>query len=53
MTICNPDVLSAGLDSGVAISILVVFFALQFPQDGNVSFFFSGHTSYQLVSKSF
>jgi len=29
-------VLSAGLDSGVAISILVVFFALQFPQDGNI-----------------
>jgi OPT family small oligopeptide transporter len=29
-------VLSAGLDSGVAISILVIFFALQFPENGNI-----------------
>jgi len=29
-------VLSAGLDSGVAISIIVIFFTLQFPQNGNI-----------------
>ncbi|KAF8816614.1 small oligopeptide transporter [Phlegmacium glaucopus] len=29
-------VLSAALDSGVAISILIVFFCLQFPQNGNI-----------------
>ncbi|KAF7791994.1 hypothetical protein EIP86_003021 [Pleurotus ostreatoroseus] len=29
-------VLSAALDSGVAISAVVIFFALQFPRDGNV-----------------
>lgn len=36
----NLDVTSAGLDSGVAISILVIFFALQFPKNGSVSIFF-------------
>ncbi|KAH0590028.1 hypothetical protein H2248_000206 [Termitomyces sp. 'cryptogamus'] len=29
-------VLSAALDSGVAISILVIFFALQFPKNGTI-----------------
>jgi len=29
-------ILSAGLDSGVAISIIVIFFALQFPQNGAI-----------------
>jgi len=29
-------VLSAGLDSGVAISIIVIFFCLQFPLDGAI-----------------
>ncbi|CAA7266324.1 unnamed protein product [Cyclocybe aegerita] len=35
----NPeaeDVLSAALDSGLAISILVIFFALQFPKNGTI-----------------
>ena len=31
------DVLSAALDAGVAISILVVFFTLEFPKNGSVS----------------
>ena len=30
------DILSAGLDSGVAVSIIVVYFALQYPKNGNV-----------------
>lgn len=30
------DVLSAALDSGVAVSILVIFFCLQFPKNGTV-----------------
>ncbi|KAI0331596.1 OPT oligopeptide transporter [Cubamyces sp. BRFM 1775] len=29
-------ILSAGLDSGVAVSIIVVYFALQYPKNGNV-----------------
>ncbi|KAJ3571959.1 hypothetical protein NP233_g3403 [Leucocoprinus birnbaumii] len=31
-----PDVLSAALDSGVAISIVVIFFCLQFPENGRI-----------------
>jgi hypothetical protein len=33
----TKDVLAAALDSGLAISILVIFFALQFPKNGTVS----------------
>ena len=33
----TTDVLAAALDSGVAISILVIFFCLQFPKNGTVS----------------
>ena len=51
MTI-NTDVLSAALDSGVAISIIVIFFALQFPQNGAVSFYFSSFLSHQLHLKT-
>ncbi|KAJ3519803.1 hypothetical protein NM688_g9251 [Phlebia brevispora] len=29
-------VLSAGLDSGLAISIIIIFFCLQFPSDGTI-----------------
>jgi hypothetical protein len=32
----HVDVLSAALDSGVAVSIIVIFFALQFPKNGTV-----------------
>jgi len=28
--------LSAGLDAGLAVSILVIFFALQFPKNGEI-----------------
>lgn len=30
------DVLSAALDSGVAVAIIIIFFALQYPQNGNI-----------------
>ena len=30
------DVLSAGLDSGLAISTIIIFFCLQFPRDGTI-----------------
>ena len=30
------DVLSAALDSGVAISAILIFFILQYPQNGNI-----------------
>lgn len=30
------DVLSAGLDSGLAISTIVIFFCLNFPKDGTI-----------------
>ena len=30
------DVLSAGLDSGLAISTIVIFFCLQFPRNGTI-----------------
>ena len=33
----TTDVLAAALDSGVAVSILVIFFCLQFPKNGTVS----------------
>jgi hypothetical protein len=33
----TKDILAAALDSGLAISILVIFFALQFPKNGTVS----------------
>ena len=33
----RTDVLAAALDSGLAISILVIFFCLQFPKNGTVS----------------
>jgi hypothetical protein len=29
-------VLSAGLDSGVAISIVIIFFCLQYPKNGTI-----------------
>lgn len=32
----HTDILSAGLDSGVAISVIVIFFALQYPKDGTI-----------------
>lgn len=32
----NLDVLSAALDSGVAISAVVIFFCLQYPRNGTV-----------------
>ena len=37
--------LSAALDSGVAMSVLVIFFCLQFPKSGTVCcyFVFVGH----------
>jgi len=31
-----PDVLSAALDSGLACSIVLVFFCLQYPRNGTV-----------------
>ena len=31
-----PDVLSAALDSGVAVSSIVIFFCLQYPQNGGI-----------------
>ena len=30
------DVLSAGLDSGLAIATIIIFFCLQFPKDGTI-----------------
>jgi hypothetical protein len=30
------DVLSAALDSGVAVSVVIIFFCLQYPQNGNI-----------------
>jgi hypothetical protein len=30
------DVLSAALDSGVAVSIVVIFFCLQYPRNGTI-----------------
>jgi hypothetical protein len=30
------DVLSAALDSGVAVSAVLIFFILQYPQNGNI-----------------
>ena len=33
---CATDVLSAGLDSGLAISTIIIFFCLQFPKDGTI-----------------
>lgn len=33
---CLTDVLSAALDSGVAIGAILVFFCLQFPKNGTV-----------------
>ena len=32
----SADILSAGLDAGVAIGILVVYFCLQFPRNGSI-----------------
>lgn len=32
----STDVLSAGLDSGLAISTIVIFFCLNFPKDGTI-----------------
>ena len=34
--ICWIDVLSAALDSGVAISIVVIFLCLQYPKNGTI-----------------
>ncbi len=33
---CYPDILSAALDSGVAISIIFIYFALFYPKEGTV-----------------
>ena len=30
------DVLSAALDSGVAVSVVLIFFCLQYPQNGTI-----------------
>ena len=32
----TTDILSAGLDSGVAISVILIFFALQYPKNGTI-----------------
>lgn len=32
----SADVLSAGLDSGLAISTIFIFFVLQFPKNGEI-----------------
>ena len=32
----NTDVLSAALDSGVAVSAILIFFILQYPDDGKI-----------------
>lgn len=32
----RTDVLSAALDSGVAVSAILIFFILQYPRDGNI-----------------
>ena len=36
MTFLSTDVLSAALDSGVAISVIVIFFTLQYPRNGEI-----------------
>ena len=38
MSLCflSTDVLSAALDSGVAISVIVIFFTLQYPRNGEI-----------------
>ena len=33
---CFTDVLSAALDSGVAIAAVIIFFTLQFPRNGTI-----------------
>ena len=35
-TCTNLDVLSAGLDAGYAIGILLIFFLLQYPKNGTI-----------------
>ena len=32
----STDVLSAALDSGVAIAVVIIFFCLQFPKNGSI-----------------
>ena len=32
----TTDILSAGLDAGVAIAIIVIYFCLQFPRNGAI-----------------
>ena len=36
MTWCSLDVLSAGLDSGLAIGIIVIFFTVYYPKNGTI-----------------
>ena len=33
---CRLDVLSAGLDAGLAVSIVVIFFAVYYPRNGDL-----------------
>ena len=35
-TFASIDVLSAALDSGVAIAVIVIFFTLQYPRNGDI-----------------
>lgn len=34
--IFSPDILSAAMDSGLAISVVLIFFCLQYPRDGTI-----------------
>ena len=40
-------ILSAALDSGVAISLIVIFFALQLPKGGTININWWGNTVWQ------